>query len=116
MPIVLLEIQEGVTTATGGVPPYTLWSNGQTTSQVNNVSVGTYQCTITDQNGCESTGVTSVATNLSVNLIHNNITCFGSIMDLLMLVQLEEFLPTATTGLMDKLLVKLAVWVLVHTA
>ena len=67
-------------TATGGVPPYTYyWSNGQTTSQVNNVGMGTYQCTITDQNNCTTSGVVSVGStsNLVVNLSDNNITCFG---------------------------------------
>ena len=67
-------------TATGGVPPYSyLWSSGQTTSQVNNVVMGTYQCTITDQNNCATSGVVTVGStsNLVANLSANNITCFG---------------------------------------
>lgn len=37
----------------GGKPPYQyLWSNGQTTSMLSNLSAGTYQVQVTDANGC----------------------------------------------------------------
>ena len=37
----------------GGAGPYTfLWSNGDTTQQINNLTAGTYTCTVTDTNGC----------------------------------------------------------------
>ncbi|MFK8008288.1 MAG: gliding motility-associated C-terminal domain-containing protein [Saprospiraceae bacterium] len=41
----------------GGVGQMTfLWSNGATTSVVNNLSVGTYTVTVTDENNCTATG------------------------------------------------------------
>jgi gliding motility-associated-like protein len=46
----------GVSTVSGGTPPYTYnWSNGQTTDSLQNVSQGTYYLTITDANGCTLT-------------------------------------------------------------
>lgn len=41
------------TNVSGGTFPYFFnWSNGETTSQINNVSPGTYQLNISDYNGC----------------------------------------------------------------
>lgn len=41
--------------AQGGVTPYTfVWNNGVTGSQINNLSAGQYQVTVTDANGCSS--------------------------------------------------------------
>ncbi|WP_343328811.1 PKD domain-containing protein [Polaribacter staleyi] len=40
----------------GGVAPYTfLWSNGETTEDVTNLSAGDYSVEITDDNGCSTT-------------------------------------------------------------
>lgn len=40
-------------TVNGGTPGYTyLWNNGYTGEDLFNVPTGTYQCTITDENGC----------------------------------------------------------------
>lgn len=40
-------------TISGGATPYTfLWSNGATTQNLSNLSAGTFDCTITDANGC----------------------------------------------------------------
>jgi gliding motility-associated-like protein len=37
----------------GGTPGYSiLWSNGQTTATITNLTAGTYSVTVTDQNGC----------------------------------------------------------------
>jgi gliding motility-associated-like protein len=39
--------------AMGGVPPYQyLWSTGETTATINNLGVGQYNVTVTDDNGC----------------------------------------------------------------
>jgi len=39
----------------GGVPPYTYqWSNGATSGNLNNVSAGSYNLTVTDANGCKT--------------------------------------------------------------
>ncbi len=45
-----------VSTSGGAGQMTFLWSNGATTSVVNNLSVGTYTVTVTDQNGCTTTG------------------------------------------------------------
>ncbi|WBM74089.1 gliding motility-associated C-terminal domain-containing protein [Saprospira grandis] len=37
----------------GGIAPYSyLWSNGQSSSSINNLAAGPYQLTVTDANGC----------------------------------------------------------------
>ena len=41
----------------GGTSPYTyFWSDGQTTQTANNLSAGSYSCTVTDTNGCVYSG------------------------------------------------------------
>lgn len=46
---------------TGGTSPYAyLWSNGGTTGSITDLLPGTYNVTITDANGCESTASTTV--------------------------------------------------------
>jgi subtilisin-like proprotein convertase family protein len=46
-------------TPSGGTLPYTyFWSNNANTSSLNNLSAGTYTCTVTDINGCS--GIESV--------------------------------------------------------
>ncbi|MEP1094631.1 MAG: OmpA family protein [Cyclobacteriaceae bacterium] len=43
-------------TVTGGVSPYTYeWSNGVTSQDLKNIGVGSYDLTVTDQNGCNET-------------------------------------------------------------
>ncbi len=48
-------------TPSGGTPGYTyLWSNGETTSTISNLLPGTYNVTVTDANGCETTASVTV--------------------------------------------------------
>lgn len=53
-------------TINGGTVPYTYnWSNGETTSTINNLAPGNYTCTVTDANGCViSKAFTITAPNL----------------------------------------------------
>lgn len=40
-------------TVSGGAPPYIfLWNNGNTSANLQNLSAGNYQCTVTDASGC----------------------------------------------------------------
>jgi len=49
----------------GGTPPYTyLWSNGATTSQIQNLVTGLYTCTVTDANGCRTSRTDSVGNDV----------------------------------------------------
>lgn len=65
--------------AGGGTPPYSyLWSNGQTSVSINNLTAGSYTLTITDANNCAKTQTISVtepnpllASNNTVNLLCN---------------------------------------------
>lgn len=48
-------------TISGGFSPYTfLWNNGATTSQISQLSAGTYTVTVTDVNGCTSVSSATV--------------------------------------------------------
>lgn len=66
----------------GGVLPYSyVWSNGETTYGINNLCVGTYTVTITDQNGCTITSSVNImdtssmlCNNLAVNLSSTDAT------------------------------------------
>ncbi len=45
----------------GGVGPYTfVWSNGATVQSLSNLCVGTYTCSIMDQNGCTASTSTTI--------------------------------------------------------
>lgn len=56
-----------------------LWSNGATTDVVNNLSVGTYTVTVTDENGCTATGSETIELSPEGIWVDINITntCFG---------------------------------------
>lgn len=48
-------------TATGGTSPYTFnWSTGATSSSITGLAAGTYSGTVTDANGCQSSGVANI--------------------------------------------------------
>jgi gliding motility-associated-like protein len=64
----------------GGVQPYEIdWSTGSTTTYLNNLSAGTYYCTLTDAN--EITYVDSIIVTqpdpISLTYASNDPTCFG---------------------------------------
>ncbi|GEM_PF-639286 len=63
----------GVTTGsislevTGGTAPYIYaWNNAATTQNINNLTEGTYEVTVTDANGCTGTAAASVTTNSDI--------------------------------------------------
>ncbi len=71
---------KAISTVYGGTTPYTyLWSNGQTTGTLSNVSAGTYTLTVNDKNGCGSTNsvtITQPASGLTETITKNSdLTC-----------------------------------------
>jgi len=67
-------------TITGGIMPYSyLWSNGETTEDLNSLAVGTYFVTVTDANGCivEDNILISEPIALEIELFATDATCYG---------------------------------------
>ena len=69
-------------TPTGGTPPYTYqWNDpdGQTTQTAMGLSGGTYSVTVTDENGCATSGTITINENdaISLDMSSTDITCFG---------------------------------------
>jgi len=67
-------------TVQGGVPGYTIvWSNGDTGFDLNNVAAGTYQVSITDNNGCEITDQVTIGepTPVSASGVSTSTSCNG---------------------------------------
>jgi hypothetical protein len=80
----------------GGTAPYAYqWSNGQTGGSIGNLCVGTYDCYVTDANGCTSNGSGYVA-DASVNtldsvLVFTNVSYPGtSVIDTLSTSWVED--------------------------
>ena len=68
-------------TATGGQSPYSyIWSNGMTSSTVNNLSAGSYLLTITDDNGCVGYNQIEVTQPepIEMEATITSETCFGA--------------------------------------
>ncbi len=70
-------------TPTGGTAPYTYTLNNgapQTTGVFNNLAVGTYTYTVTDNSGCSGTGSVTLASNVTITVAPTQsaqITCNG---------------------------------------
>jgi len=67
----------------GGTPPYAfLWNNNQTTQGIGGLSQGVYSVTVTDANGCTSTGASTLSEpnllSVSAQVISNVSVCGGS--------------------------------------
>lgn len=70
-------------TPQGGTSPYTFaWSNGMSTSSLNNLSAGSYTVTVADASGCSKILVFELTQPLIIPMIVNytsvDATCFGS--------------------------------------
>jgi hypothetical protein len=71
-------------TITTGNPPYAvtdfLWSNGETTQNISGLEPGTYDVTITDENGCfiELSAEITQPEPLILTIVGDSIDCFGS--------------------------------------
>jgi hypothetical protein len=64
----------------GSVPPYTyLWSNEEATQNIDNLSVGTYSVTVTDELGCTATEtiVINEPPVLEIDYTSTDVSCFG---------------------------------------
>lgn len=68
-------------TVSGGTAPYNYsWSNGGTTTSVNNLAAGNYTCTVTDANGCVTSTdilVEQPAATITVIKSQVDINCYG---------------------------------------
>ncbi len=74
-------------TVTGGATPYTfLWSNGETTEDVDSILAGTYEVTVTGSNGCTVLSIINVndltAPALTITPTHNTCTLDNGSIDL----------------------------------
>ena len=66
---------------TGGTTPYSYsWSNGQSSEDINNLTAGNYQVSISDFNNCQSQLLITInqpAATLNVSETQQNVLCFG---------------------------------------
>ena len=69
-------------TISGGVAPYTyVWSNAATTEDITGLAAGSYDVTVTDANGCTTTGAFTVVdgSSLSLAAVITDATCLDSL-------------------------------------
>ncbi|MFK8037976.1 MAG: T9SS type A sorting domain-containing protein [Crocinitomicaceae bacterium] len=70
-----------ITVSGGGGPGsyYYQWSNGATTASLTGLAAGTYSVTVTDTNGCSTSGTTTIVepTALSEVTTSSDVTCHG---------------------------------------
>ena len=68
-------------TATGGVPAYVYaWSSGQNTAQISNLSIGSFNITVTDAHNCTVALSNIIVTQpalLTVSTVANQVSCPG---------------------------------------
>lgn len=65
---------------TGGTGTYTyLWNSGDTTAAITHLVAGNYSVTVTDSNGCSTSGTITInpASGLVANIISTDVSCFG---------------------------------------
>jgi hypothetical protein len=65
----------------GGTAPYTYaWSNNAATQDIDNLTAGTYEVTVTDANGCEATKSVTInePSALSLSLSGQDVDCSGN--------------------------------------
>lgn len=64
----------------GGIAPYTYqWSNNATSTTIQNLTAGNYSVIVTDANGCQMTGHTTIhqPAALHLELFSTDVSCFG---------------------------------------
>ncbi|MCW5906779.1 MAG: gliding motility-associated C-terminal domain-containing protein [Chitinophagales bacterium] len=71
-----------ITSVTGNTSPYNfVWSTNpvQNTQSAQNLCVGSYTCTISDQNNCTTTTTNTIAqpTQLNISIAKTDVLCFG---------------------------------------
>ncbi len=66
---------------TGGIPPWSYnWSNGAATQDLNNITAGVYNVTVTDANGCEifETIILNEPTDITSSMTKVDVDCNGN--------------------------------------
>jgi len=62
----------------GGTSPYqTLWSNGETSQDIDLLTPGLYTVAVTDAQGCLAEGQVRIQTSLVVSYVEKPVSCFG---------------------------------------
>jgi gliding motility-associated-like protein len=67
-------------TVSGGTVPYNyLWSNGQTTEDINGIGAGLYTVIVTDKNGCSKTETVNITQPgaITFTVTQQNVLCHG---------------------------------------